>query len=618
MECDKLKNGIARSPAAQKVRPLSSILCSLGFLLVGLVSVASSTASDLGDGPILSNPMEKLFDAPLTGENAKQSQGSRRPQFSDGTLPSTSHGIRQTSGIDTQNIWDRQLVADNATSNSVGGFSGWGIGVPPDQPAQAGANSSTYGWATQGQSNGFQAGPSTQSSMQHYFNQNVHSNIDSEVNASPQWPGGANLPTWSTPYGTAWNDQALFANPSANPDDMRQLMQQQLMQQQLVRQYLVQQQLMQQGLQYGMNGEFSFNGTHGSYDGGYGGLNPYASAMPTHPDTLDAMQQYRQPYQRWRQQQAMSQGMQAAEGDLFSEMLFSGQAMQNPALMQTLIQQEELRHRQALAEEDEEERKKEEEELEKKRQEQWSMSRLMPVSVSSPLGKTVWNCVKTVSPFNTPDGPNRGVGMPLANRSWLDRPYYFGGFIGSMRGSTLVSNQVKQKNGASGGLMLGYNIGDYWGIEGRVHYSSTDIYDTDYARELYLELGGNAGYLTTRTNELAIIDFSVHYYPLGNAKFRPYAKYGLGLARERFQHTFGSMVKINTMTMPVGVGLRYWWNERLAFQFDAIDNIVFSKDSVKTQNNWAFTVGVSYSFGNSKKRRPVIRWPYTPSTGTCY
>jgi len=66
----------------------------------------------------------------------------------------------------------------------------------------------------------------------------------------------------------------------------------------------------------------------------------------------------------------------------------------------------------------------------------------------------------------------------------------------------------------------------------------------------------------------------------------------------------------------LGVGVRYWWNERLALQADLIDNVVFSSGIAKTQNNFAFTIGLTYSFGSGKKKHPVHYWPATPSMGS--
>ncbi|MDR0390308.1 MAG: porin family protein [Planctomycetaceae bacterium] len=247
-----------------------------------------------------------------------------------------------------------------------------------------------------------------------------------------------------------------------------------------------------------------------------------------------------------------------------------------------------------------------------------------PRPILYPLLTKVWSCVTTLSPFNAPTGPDRGVGMPLRNGSWLDRPYYFGGFIGKMRGSELVSNMIDQDNGANGGLIIGNNMNEYWGLEGRLHFAAIDIKETSNGRTQYAlwhaaQSGGAIVYvpnLTTRSNRLTILDVSVHYYPLGNARFRPYFKYGLGYARESFHDTFGQKRTAETLSMPFGVGLRYWWNKQFAIHAEVVDNIIFSHDIVKTQGNWAFSIGLIYSFGNNNKRRPIVHWPYTPSSGS--
>ncbi|MDR2761241.1 MAG: outer membrane beta-barrel protein [Planctomycetaceae bacterium] len=247
-----------------------------------------------------------------------------------------------------------------------------------------------------------------------------------------------------------------------------------------------------------------------------------------------------------------------------------------------------------------------------------------PRPILYPILSKLWSCVTTLSPFNSPTGPDRGVGMPLRNSSWLDRPYYFGGFIGKINGSELVSNMIDQDNGANGGLILGYNMNEYWGLEGRLHFASIDIKETQngaaqYAMWYAANNPGTSVYvpgLTTRSNQLTVFDVSVHYYPLGNARFRPYFKYGLGFARESFYDTFGKKQTAETLSMPFGFGLRYWWNKQFAIHAEAIDNIIFSHENVKTQGNWSLAIGLTYSFGNNNKRRPIVRWPYVPSSGS--
>ena len=263
---------------------------------------------------------------------------------------------------------------------------------------------------------------------------------------------------------------------------------------------------------------------------------------------------------------------------------------------------------------------KDAEEAKKQADANWTLNNLMPVRVTSPLGETLLVCAKTVSPFSSPTGPDKGVGMPLVSKSWLDHPYYFGGFVGQISGSELVSKMINQKNGGHGGLIFGYNFNDYWGLESRLHFSAIDIRDTEYAKDVVegmLDPGAGVVPLwTTRTNELTVLDAAVHYYPLGNAKWRPYFRYGLGFGRQKFVNSFGYQNTSDIVTMPLGIGLRYWWNERLAIQADLTDNMIFASGIAKTQNNVACTIGLTYAFGTGRRVSPTHYWPFTPSMGS--
>jgi len=253
----------------------------------------------------------------------------------------------------------------------------------------------------------------------------------------------------------------------------------------------------------------------------------------------------------------------------------------------------------------------------------WSMENLVPVRITSPLGETMLAGAKVMNPFSTPPGPHKGVGMPLVHKSWRDHPYYFGGFVGYVAGSkVLVSKMIEQQNGGTGGVIFGYNFNDYWGLESRLHFTSIDIRDTGYARQLF-----EANYrnqfpgmavppLSSRTNTLSVLDASVQYYPLGNAKWRPYFKYGLGVGRQRFTNTFGHENKANVVTMPLGIGMRYWWNERIAIQADLLNNMVFASSIAKTQHNVSFSMGLTYAFGSGRATHPIHFWPATPSMGS--
>ena len=226
-------------------------------------------------------------------------------------------------------------------------------------------------------------------------------------------------------------------------------------------------------------------------------------------------------------------------------------------------------------------------------------SQYMPLR--SPLLETGWENLKLLSPFNAPDGPHRGVGRPLEDASWLDRPYYFGVFGGCVSGSTLISNQIKQGSGSNAGVALGRNLNHYWGLEGRFFGSSMDIED----------ITGSPTPAPNRSCRLTILDASVHYYPYGEARWRPFFKLGIGYAQQSFTDNAGRSQRLNTCTVPLGFGVKYWWSDRVNVFGEVVDNIVFGNGPTKTQSNWAINFGVHFTFGTNPNHHPTLYWPQT-------
>ncbi len=553
------------SVPARRVRRISVFALAWLLFSVGMVVAA------FGDGPILGNPAEKFFDEP----SAKSSNdSSRKPRFADSEiLPTASQlsKIRQTSG-EAPSVWDNPApgTAGEAT------LADWGVGpslvapaigdsTTPNRTAPAftppnGAAMGTNGMPAAPQGFGFGVGPTwgqtptaNPAATAPTAVANPYAQIQQNPYVNPYYGFGYYDP----------NNGNLYANPYAG------------------------------GMNYGA---YAPNGGFNGFGGGYDPYNPtgnYGNAMGNY-------------------------------GGFYNPMLMMGQQTPNYLFPQgfngPMPNREAAEN--AAAGEKKSKKDKETEEEEKKPGSEWTMQRLMPLHVTSPLGETLLKGAKTLSPFSTPTGPDKGCGQPLLMRSWQDHPYYFGGFVGYIYGSQLVDNMIDQNSGANGGLKLGYYFNDYWGVESRLHFASIDIQETDYGREVY-DSWYAAAYpdgpyrpLTTRSNHLTTFDVSVQYYPLGNAKWRPFFTYGLGVTRESFIDTYGVNNRVDAISMPIGVGLRYWWNEHLAIQADLIDNIVFSTGQAKTQGNFAFTVGVAYSFGTSKKCRPTAYWPYTPSMGS--
>lgn len=242
---------------------------------------------------------------------------------------------------------------------------------------------------------------------------------------------------------------------------------------------------------------------------------------------------------------------------------------------------------------------------------------LAPISISSPLLSCVKQTLHLMNPFNVPDTPDRGIGRPLVKDSWLDRPKYWGFSGGVLGGSELISGMVDQKSGGMVSLTYGKYIDNYWGFEGRFSYASLTCEDSEYAQIQYalyhLDSVGYVPPLISRSNRILMGDVSIHYYPLGNARWRPYMKLGVGVTNQRFKDTFGSRYDISTISMPFGIGLRFWWNKNIALNMELTDNVIFQRSEAKTQNNISFQVGITYAYGRSGRHTPKTYWPYAPS-----
>jgi len=227
-------------------------------------------------------------------------------------------------------------------------------------------------------------------------------------------------------------------------------------------------------------------------------------------------------------------------------------------------------------------------------------SQYMPLR--SPLLETGWETVKLLSPFNAPDGPHRGVGTPLEDQSWLDRPWYAGVFGGWVGGSQLIQDEIDQGSGSNVGVLLGKNLNHYWGLEGRFFGSSMNIKD----------ISDSSFPAPERSNQLTALDLSVHYYPYGEAKWRPYFKLGIGYARQSFTGNYGESHNLNTCTIPFGGGLKYWWSDRVNVFGEVVDNMILGKGPTRTQSNWALNFGVNFTFGSNPNYHPTVYWPQSP------
>jgi hypothetical protein len=192
------------------------------------------------------------------------------------------------------------------------------------------------------------------------------------------------------------------------------------------------------------------------------------------------------------------------------------------------------------------------------------------------------------------DSPRHlGVGEPLENTSWLNRPYSVGFFLGVFDGDNIIAHRVDQGSALFGGARFGWDFDHYWGLEGRLGWSSPDvIYDPPLA--------------VPRTNGVFLGDVGFLYYPLGDAAWRPYALVGMGVAMYDFVDNLDNQVLRYTLGIPVGLGLKYYFHPNLALRAEFLDNISVGTKPIDEMNNLSFTLGMELRYGGP--RRSYYPW----------
>ncbi|MEX2026322.1 MAG: porin family protein, partial [Pirellulaceae bacterium] len=187
-----------------------------------------------------------------------------------------------------------------------------------------------------------------------------------------------------------------------------------------------------------------------------------------------------------------------------------------------------------------------------------------------------------------PNDPHRhvGLGQPLEGTSWRNRPWFAGAFFGGAFHGDLTDN-VRQNNGSLMGLRLGWDLDHYYGIEGRYAFSNPQIMDAGGG-----SLGDSHDYL---------MDVSALYYPLGDARWRPYLGLGVGMATYRFRDENDERIHDSAVSVPISVGVKYFYSPHFTLRLDAVDNITFGSDNLDAMNNFFLLGSVEYRFGG---RRP--------------
>jgi Outer membrane protein beta-barrel domain len=189
-----------------------------------------------------------------------------------------------------------------------------------------------------------------------------------------------------------------------------------------------------------------------------------------------------------------------------------------------------------------------------------------------------------------PNDPRRhiGIGQPLTGTSWRNRPLFFGTFVGGVMMDDLVPNRIYQNDTTIVGARLGYDFDHFWGLEGRWAFARPDLAD-----------GAGVPFFPASRDNFA--DVSLVWYPLGDARWRPYALAGIGFTTFRFNNELGQRISEAAVDVPLGFGVKYFSGPWFTLRFDFVDNLCLGNARVSGMHNVSLMAGAEIRFGG---RRP--------------
>ena len=216
----------------------------------------------------------------------------------------------------------------------------------------------------------------------------------------------------------------------------------------------------------------------------------------------------------------------------------------------------------------------------------------------SPYWTRMWRFVpRGMVPFGprTPDcDKDRGIGIPLPGRGWRTNPFSITPFVGVTYGSPLIVNHLKQQASFYGGLNIAWDFDHYWGIEKRLGFGA-------------LNLTNGQDQPIPSTGLSVTGEYRLMYYPLGDARWRPFLTAGVGWSDFYFTDDRGANHLDTVGMIPFGVGLKYLLNDRFALRMDLIDEMTFAGGVLSDFHYAAFTVGLEVRYGHRLLNLPWHR-----------
>ncbi len=207
--------------------------------------------------------------------------------------------------------------------------------------------------------------------------------------------------------------------------------------------------------------------------------------------------------------------------------------------------------------------------------------------------------------------PHRGIARGLVTdlqnagqwQRWQSEPGSAGVFLGYGWGSELVNNWLEERDGVWGGVRLGWDCSEQYGVETRLSFGTLDLWDHPDA----VAAGSELGMSGPRDRWVRAVEWDavLLYYPTENDPWRPYVFWGVVLTRIDFADFLGTSYEGTYFAMPIGLGLKFRPKSGPVMRFEFVDQIVFPS-RFNTTHHFAFTVGLEMRFGARRK----IYWPW--------
>ena len=216
-----------------------------------------------------------------------------------------------------------------------------------------------------------------------------------------------------------------------------------------------------------------------------------------------------------------------------------------------------------------------------RKSDQWRIWRFFPLGM-----------VPYIGPRTPDDQKDRGIGQPLDGNGWRTQLFSISPFAGVTDGGALIPGRVMQQPSFYGGVNIGWDYDHYWGFEKRLGFGA-------------LHLTNGAGQSIPETGLSVTGEYRLMYYPLGDARWRPFLTAGIGWSDFYFNDDRG-VAHLDTLgVIPFGVGLKYLQSDRLAFRMDLIDEMTFGNSLLANFQYVALTAGLEFRYG---KRLLNLPW----------